>query len=263
MLNNNTLKKIFLAYLIFSLLVNCKKDSNQTSSISFQEGDGVFDIEGNFYPSVIIGNGQEWTTINFRTTKYSDGSLINNVLSDVSWANSNLGSWCNYNNDLINDELYGKLYNYHALVGDTIPVERYIRNDQNIILDTLYYDSFPCKICPVGWKIPYEEDLLDLINYLGNANTAGGKMKDTSLLYWKIPNLNATNESGFSGLPGGLRTSDGSFQYIKEMGRWWCFEDAYQDYAHTRPLHYDQESTMNHYVFKKKGGLSLRLLKIN
>ena len=50
----------------------------------------------------------------------------------------------------------------------------------------------------------------------------------------------------FSGLPGGVRTSNGNFEYITEMGRWWCFEDAYQDYAHTRPLHYDQESTMNH-----------------
>ena len=58
-------------------------------------------------------------------------------------------------------------------------------------------------------------------------------------------------------------TSNGNFEYITEMGRWWCFEDAYQDYAHSRPLHYDQESTMNHYVFKKNGGLSIRLLKIN
>ena len=257
------MKRKYIAYLIFCCFFSCNKDSNQTNSITFGEGNGVSDNDGNFYPSVILGNGQEWTTINLKTTKYSDGSPINNVLSDVSWANSNIGSWCYYENDILNDDIYGKLYNYHALIGDTIPVEKYIRNDQNIILDTLYYDSFPCKICPAGWKIPYEEDWISLINYLGNANTAGGKMKDTSSLYWKTPNLNATNESGFSGLPGGLRTSNGNFEYITEMGRWWCFEDAYQDYGHTRPLHYDQESTMNHYVFDKNGGLSIRLLKIN
>ena len=170
-------------------MVSCSKDSKQTNSITFQEGNGVSDIDGNFYPSIIIGNGQEWTTLNLKTTKYSDGSPINNVLSNVSWANSSIGSWCYYDNDILNDDIYGKLYNYYALIGDTIPVERYIRNDQNIILDTLYYDSFPCKICPAGWKIPYEDDWIDLINYLGNANTAGGKMNDTSLVYWKIPNL--------------------------------------------------------------------------
>ena len=102
-----------------------------------------------------------------------------------------------------------------------------------------------------------------MINYLGNSNVAGGRMKDSTLNYWKSPNLGATNESGFNGLPGGLRNANGSFDYLTEMGRWWCFEDAYQDYAHTRPLHYDQEATMNHYVFDKSGGLSVRLLKID
>ena len=76
--------------------------------------------------------------------------------------------------------------------------------------------------------MPYEDDWIDLINYLGNANVAGGKMKDTSLQYWKSPNLSATNESGFSGLPGGQRNSNGSFEYLTETGRWWCFEDVYE-----------------------------------
>ena len=47
------------------------------------------------------------------------------------------------------------------------------------------------------------------------------------------------------------------------MGRWWCFEDEYEDYVHTRPLMYDTETTLNHYVFDKAGGLSVRLIKIN
>ena len=184
-------------------------------------------------------------------------------MSEVSWTNTNSGAWCYYNNDDSNNDVYGKLYNFHALVGDTIAVEKYVTNNDNIIIDTLYYDSFPCRICPDGWKIPYEDDWIDLINYLGNSNVAGGKMKDSTLNYWKSPNLGANNESGFNGLPGGLRNANGSFNYLTEIGRWWCFEDAYQDYAHTRPLHYDQEATMNHYVFDKSGGLSVRLLKID
>ena len=66
--------------------------------------------------------------------------------------------------------------------------------------------------------MPYEDDWMDLISYLGNANVAGGIMKDTSLQYWKLPNLSATNESGFSELPGGQRNSNGSFEYVTEIG---------------------------------------------
>ena len=86
------MKRKYIVYIICFFLVSCNKDSKQTNSISFQDGNGVTDIDGNFYPSVIIGNGQEWTTLNLKTTKYSDGSPINNVLSDVSWANSTIGS---------------------------------------------------------------------------------------------------------------------------------------------------------------------------
>ena len=258
------MKSLILIITVLLLSLNsCKKNSNSINQINFSEGDGVTDIDGNFYPSIILENGQEWTTLNLKTSKYSDGTLIINSLSEISWSNTESGAWCNYNNDVNNDEIYGKLYNFHALIGDTIRVERYITNSENIVLDTIQYDSFPCKICPTGWKIPYENDWIELINYLGDANTAGGKMKDSSLLYWKMPNLGASNESGFNGLPGGIRNSDGSFEYITEMGRWWSFEDAYENYAHSRPLHYDQEATMNHYVFEKSGGLSVRLLKIN
>ena len=144
-------------------------------------------------------------------------------MSEVSWSNTSIGAWCHYDNNVLNEELYGKLYNFYALIGDTIKVEKLITNDDNLVIDTLYYDSFPCKICPQGWKIPYEDDWTTLINYLGNANVAGGKMKDSTLNYWKTPNTGATNESGFSGLPGGIRNANGSFEYFSEMGRWWSF----------------------------------------
>ena len=245
------------------LCTSCDKTLSNTFEISFHDGNGVTDLEGNFYPSIILGNGQEWTTVNLKVSTYINGDPITNLMSEVSWTNTNSGAWCYYNNDASNNDIYGKLYNFHALVGDTIAVEKYVTNNDNIIVDTLFYDSFPCRICPDGWKIPYEDDWIDLINYLGNSNVAGGKMKDSTLNYWKSPNLGATNESGFNGVPGGLRNANGSFDYLTEMGRWWCFEDAYQDYAHSRPLHYDQEATMNHYVFDKSGGLSVRLLKID
>ena len=131
------------------------------------------------------------------------------------------------------------------------------------ILSTVYEDSLTCKRCPDGWRVPYlKKTGFDLIMVLGYANVAGGKTKDTSSI-WNEPNYGATNESGFTGLPGGLRRDDGSFLYKSEMGRWWCFEDEYEDYVHTRPLMYDTETTLNHYVFEKAWWIHLlRLIKI-
>ena len=255
---NNLTKHLFFIILFTS--VSCKK-STTVDEITFQQGAGLSDNDGNTYGSIILGNGQEWMTSNLKTSTYANGDLIPNALSDVVWSNAIDGAWCFYNNDPNNEEIYGKLYNWYSLIGDTIPITRYITNDNNVVTDTVYYDSFPCKICPPGWKVPYEEDWINLINYLGNANVAGGKMKDSTLTYWKSPNEGATNESGFSGLPGGIRNANGSFEYLTEIGRFWSFEHVYNDYAHSRPLLYDQETTMNHYVFPKEGGLSIRLIK--
>ena len=98
------MKKKFFAYLIICCCLSCKKDSNQTNSITFQEGNGVSDIDGNFYPSVIIGNGQEWTTVNLKTSTFTNGDPITNAMSEVSWSNTNSGAWCYYNNDDSNNK---------------------------------------------------------------------------------------------------------------------------------------------------------------
>ena len=63
-------------------------------------------------------------------------------------------------------------------------------------------------ICPAGWHIPTFDEWKTLFDYLGGNSAAGGKMKDTGTLedgtgWWKAPNEGATNESGFSALPGG------------------------------------------------------------
>ena len=273
--------KYVIILIILILISGCNKNSSETN-VSFSEGGGLTDIEGNTYPSVIIENdngwSQEWMKVNLKTSTYNDGSPIAQAMSDVTWTNNEDGAWCYYNNDPQFEENYGKLYNWHALTGDTIvtmtfntkngdenfyniSVDDYNQSVHGAIKDTIYTDSISCKICPDGWRVPYEEDWIDLIMVLGYANVAGGKMKDTSSL-WESPNFGATNESGFSGLPGGIRNGDGSFLYLGQMGRWWCFEEVYEDFVHTRPLMYDAETTLNHYVIEKEGGLSVRLIKI-
>jgi uncharacterized protein (TIGR02145 family) len=74
------------------------------------------------------------------------------------------------------------------------------------------YNWYACDdsrgLCPVGWHIPSQEDWLQLANYLGGTTIAGGKMKSTGTLVsgtglWYSPNTDATNSSGFSGIPSG------------------------------------------------------------
>ena len=156
----------FAILILFLVLISCNKSSNSEEEISFTQGSGVTDIDGNFYPSIVLGNNQEWTTVNLKTSTYSNGVNIPNSMSEVSWSNTSVGAWCHYDNNALNEEVYGKLYNFHSLIGDTIKVEKLITNNDNIVIDTLYYDSFPCKICPQGWRIPYEDDWNTLINYL-------------------------------------------------------------------------------------------------
>jgi uncharacterized protein (TIGR02145 family) len=46
-------------------------------------------------------------------------------------------------------------------------------------------------------------------------------MKETGIAHWQSPNSGATNSSGFTGLPGGFRHSNGQFSSINTMGSWW------------------------------------------
>jgi len=165
----------------------------------YTPGNGVTDIDGNSYSSIII-NGQEWMSENLRTTRYANGDSIPNVTDATQWSNLNSGAWAHYNNDSQYENPYGKLYNWFA-VSDT-------RN-----------------VCPNGWHASTNDEWLSIADYVGGYEVAGGKMKsvgniDDSTGLWSSPNL-ATNESGFSGLPGGSRAPDGIFQLMHGHGDWW------------------------------------------
>ena len=156
------------------------------------------DQEGNEYKTIVIGN-QEWMAENLKTSIYRNGEPIVTNLTDVDWQNSyitQIAAWSYYNNDSQYECPYGKLYNWYAVA------------DQR-------------NLCPVGWHIPTDDELTTLTNYLGGELPAGGKMKSTGTQYWNAPNTDATNESGFSGLPGGYRFSLGGLQNIGNDGFWW------------------------------------------
>jgi uncharacterized protein (TIGR02145 family) len=154
-------------------------------------------FNGYSYSSIVLGNGQEWMAENLRTANYRNGDPIPSFIVNApsNWGLFS-GAYCIYNNDPSNEAIYGKLYNWYAVAD-------------------------PRNVCPAGWHVPTDLNWLDLINYLGVPCAAGGKMKSTGTQYWQSPNTDATNESGFSGLPGGHVTGAGQFFSIGGEGRWW------------------------------------------
>lgn len=78
-------------------------------------------------------------------------------------------------------------------------------------------------LCPTGWHVPTDKEIGILIDNLGgDEKLAGGKLKEEGTTHWYSPNEGATNESGFTAVPGGLRDpSDGEFYQYGELAVFW------------------------------------------
>jgi uncharacterized protein (TIGR02145 family) len=167
----------------------------------------ITDQDGNIYKTIVIGT-QEWMAENLKASHYRNGDLIPVVTNAATWAGLTSGASCWNNNDSATYNCpYGKLYNWYAATDS--------RN-----------------VCPSGWHLPSDAEFTVLKDYLGGGPVAGGKMKSTGTQFWPSPNTDATNESGFSGLPSGSRINAGVI--INDFvfnpigfsdGRWWSSTD--------------------------------------
>lgn len=146
---------------------------------------------------VSIGS-QIWMTKNLNVSRYRNGDIIPQVQDQTEWNNLTTGAWCYYNNNPANGPIYGKLYNWYAV------------ND-------------PRGLAPLGYHIPSRADWETLVSFLGGYQVAGNKMKVVGTQYGFAPNTSASNESGFSGLPAGIRYSN-NFAGIGSIGRWFLPE---------------------------------------
>lgn len=168
------------------------------NEVSFTTPEGpptVTDINGVIYRTVRIGN-QIWMAENLKTTRYKNGQDINKVVPVYNYTKADKGVYCEYENKSSNSAYYGFMYNFLAIAD-------------------------PRGICPEGWHLPTYSDMNTMINSLGGPFLAYPKVKDVGLMHWKENNF-ATNESGFTALPGGMFWSNGSFSGIGEFcSGWW------------------------------------------
>lgn len=195
-----------------SYCTGCIEDLNSDNHINgidyamlvsnFGASERVMDIDGNIYNTALIGN-KIWMTQNLKVTKYSDGTSLQFLQSNLSISPSNTTpyySWYSNNEGYRSD--YGALYSYQALT----------RGQSGSLIQ---------GICPVGWHLPTQSDWIELIDFLGGSNLAGGKLKSGQNGFWANPNTGADNQSQFTAYPGGYRNNEGSFHLMGTHGFWW------------------------------------------
>ncbi|NOT35958.1 MAG: hypothetical protein HOP11_01110 [Saprospiraceae bacterium] len=194
----------------------------------------VKDADNNLYNVVKIGS-QYWLKENLKTTKYNDGKAIPLVTGDIEWSKLTSPGYCWYNNNQVNyGNTYGALYNW--------------------------YTVNTSHLCPTGWHVPTDQEWTDLTNYLGGENVAGGKLKEAGTIHWSNPNTGATNETGFTSLPGGYRFSNGEYIYNTVGGYWWSATEFPPGDAWYRGMFWDSSLLFRSINFKQLG-YSVRCIK--
>jgi uncharacterized protein (TIGR02145 family) len=187
--------------------------------------------------TVIIGE-QEWMVGNLNVSKFRNGDSLREAKTRKAWekaGDEGQPAWCYYENNPAHEDRYGKLYNWYAV------------ND-------------PRGIAPNDWHVPSDAEWQILIDYLGGESIAGGKMKASGITHWKAPNIGATNNSGFSALPGGLRYIDGEFNDLGDDAYFWSSTNYGSDYAWYRIMGYYFSNIYRNY-YDKRHGFSVRCIR--
>ncbi len=194
------------------------------------------DGDGNEYDTVVIGT-QVWLGENLKTTKYNNGVSIPLITDNSQWPSMSSAAFCWYGNNRAAVEHYGALYNWWAVKV-----------------------SF---LCPVGYHVPSDEEWNTLINYLGGEEIAGDKLKAIGTQFWGSGNY-ATNESGFTAMPGGWRSpNDGTFNGMRGHGSFWSSSPGIDDDSGHRVDMFASSSWAYLMGLSKKAGFSVRCIKDN
>lgn len=238
-------RSLFPMFLIFFVIAasGCSKEQ----AVMQKAAQPVTDIDGKTYKTVQIGD-QIWMAENLAVTRYRNGDPVPGVAEEGKWVVLETGAWSEYDNDAEKGKVYGKLYNWYAVAD-------------------------PRGLAPEGWRIPTEEDWRELeahlgmkpedvgeIEFRGNEQNVGSKLKETGTEHWKAPNTGSTNETGFTALAGGYRDNDGPFNFFGRYGAFWTATEAENGRVWFRGMT-TTEKGVYRFSFNKKCGFSVRCVK--
>jgi uncharacterized protein (TIGR02145 family) len=151
---------------------------------------------------------------NLKVSKYRNGESIPKNMDTNN--NEKIGSYISYNNNEKSDSIYGKLYNWYAV------------NDKR-------------GLCPTGWHVPTIDEWGNLFYPPNSSRVHGGKVKEKGNNHWVASvrfddiftdvivdsnkyNKDATNETGFTALPGGYWNPSGFKDLRKEANFWSSYD---------------------------------------
>jgi len=177
-----------------------------STKAGFECGDLLVDIRDNqTYPTVVIGE-QCWMAKNLNV-----GTMVPGTVEMTD--NGIIEKYC-YNDVADSCAIYGGLYKWD---------------------EAMQYQLTPGAqgICPPtgGWHVPTDLEWCTLEQAVDPTITCsstgwrgtdcGGKLKETGYRHWLPPNTGATNATGFTAIPGGLRNGDGSFLNLGANAYMW------------------------------------------
>lgn len=188
------------------------------------------DASGNEYATVSIGS-QLWMAENLRTTHFNDGTPIPLVTDPLAWS-LDTNAYCWYDNDSATyANPYGALYKWSTVETG--------------------------NLCPVGWHVPSNSEWGILEIYAGGAAVAGEKLKESTSIHWF--SNDGSNSTGFTGLPGGRRNLNGTFEFIHSVGIYWTSDETTPNHGWSKWM-YDNGPNLDSYGIEEDA-FSVRCVK--
>jgi uncharacterized protein (TIGR02145 family) len=189
-----------------------------------------------YYSLAEIG-GQCWFAENLATDKYANGDNIPTGLTNTQWLSTTAGAYAVYNNDLANDAIYGKLYNWYTTV------------------DTR-------GVCPTGWHVPSDCEW-NYMQVVLEPGTTGSQdcfcgFQLMSLTLWST--TNATNSSGLSLVPSGQHLFGSPFEGLGYSAFLWTSSEL-NNFGLGRDIVFQAEDILGKNVHQKYTGFAIRCIK--
>jgi len=247
----NLLRSTILSILMIAFLIGCESSTSASSDSSSSSivYSTIKDARDNQTYRIVTIGSQTWMAENLKYLPSVVGPRTGSKTTPHYYVYGYNGTNVTDAKATANYNTYGVLYNWPAAM--------------NGAASSTTNPSGVQGVCPDGWHLPSNAEWTELTGYLGE--NAGRKLKATGTIeagtgLWYDPNTGATNETGFTALPGGYRGSYGAFVNIGYYGYWWSATEYDTFYAWSRYMYFNGSSVYRS-SYDKEVGFSVRCVR--
>jgi len=247
------------SYTVSLTITNSYGSDTETKNDYITVTDPISDYDGNIYQTVKIGN-QIWMKENLKSTHYADGTAMVNGTGVGDIFNDSFTKYYfayNDNEDFV--PIYGRLYTWAAVI-----------NGESVEQTT---STRVQGVCPDGWHVPDDAEWKKLERYLGmtdresdltgwRGTNEGLMLRETGTSHWfdYTDYIPGTNTSGFTALPAGSRSYNGSFNDLMRRANFWSATENIGSFAWCRRMYYNGSEVFRYDDIKTRA-YSVRCVK--